>query len=283
MVTLVHDNTQVPLIDVAGIYLRPGRKHKLGYKKKTTFFLPAPFTKCTSTVPPVMEKLFQTSMVLTTDILQPSVFYSVDKLLCNITEKMIFIFIEKKSIFRYEKCGCTNPNLWGARWVMNMTTRETIRAHLCNEANTCFVSAMDQLLRSSSLFEAYCSECFEECTMTDFIIQASSLAAPYDWQKNAIKILVENSSVSLPPDWSTAWNTYITASYLAISVVRQSGLAENSTQTATIGLVDVLSNLGGQTGLWIGISFLSIMEVIEMLYRLLRYQCHKIYTTIQRQ
>ena len=222
-------------------------------------------------------------MVLITDILQLSVSYSVDKVLCNMTEKTIFIFIEMKSVFRYEKCGCTNPNLWAARWIVNMTTRETIAAHLCNMANRCFVTATDELLRSSSLFETYCSECFEECTMKDFIIQASSLAAPYDWQKDAIKIFVENSSVSLPTDWSTAWDTYITPSYLAISVVRQSGLVENSTQTATIGLVDVLSNLGGQTGLWIGISFLSIMEVIEMLYRLLRYRCHKIYAAIQRQ
>ena len=58
MVALVHDNIQVPLIEADGIYLRPGRKHKLGYKKKTTFFLPAPFTKCTSTVSPLMQKLF---------------------------------------------------------------------------------------------------------------------------------------------------------------------------------------------------------------------------------
>jgi hypothetical protein len=40
--------------------------------------------------------------------------------------------------------------------------------------------------------------------------------------------------------------------------------------------VDVLSNVGGQTGLWIGVSFLSIMELAEMLYRLVRYQYHAI-------
>ena len=58
LVSVIHDNTQVPLIDVAGIYLRPGRMHKLGYKKKTTFFLPAPFTRCNVKIPPVMQKLF---------------------------------------------------------------------------------------------------------------------------------------------------------------------------------------------------------------------------------
>ena len=57
MISLVHDNTQVPLIEAAGINLTPGRRHKLGYKKKTTFFLPAPFTPCTRTIPPTMERL----------------------------------------------------------------------------------------------------------------------------------------------------------------------------------------------------------------------------------
>jgi hypothetical protein len=36
MVAMVHDNAQVPVIDIAGIELAPGRKHKLGYKKKTS-------------------------------------------------------------------------------------------------------------------------------------------------------------------------------------------------------------------------------------------------------
>ncbi|CAF4410788.1 unnamed protein product, partial [Adineta steineri] len=38
------------------------------------------------------------------------------------------------------------------------------------------------------------------------------------------------------------------------------------------------SNVGGQTGLWIGISFLSLMELAEMIYRLIRSQCHRLWT-----
>ena len=54
----------------------------------------------------------------------------------------------------------------------------------------------------------------------------------------------------------------------------ESALVETCTETATLELVDVISNVGGQTGLWIGISFLSLMEIIEMFYRLIRHHFH---------
>ncbi|CAF1353790.1 unnamed protein product [Rotaria sordida] len=87
-----------------------------------------------------------------------------------------------------------------------------------------------------------------------------------------IKRFVENSTITLPANWSTIWHEHIHANYLAVSVVPETNIVENNTQTPTLTLVNVLSNIGGQTGLWIGISFLSIMEVIEMLYRLIRYE-----------
>lgn len=139
---------------------------------------------------------------------------------------------------------------------------------------------MNQLLDSPDLVDTYCSDCTTQCSVVDFIIQTSSLTAPVYWQKNSIKRFVENSTIPLPNDWSTAWTTYVETNYLSVSIVRESAIVENNTQTVTIGLVDVLSNIGGHTGLWIGISFLSIMEIIEMLYRLLRYQCQKIHSTI---
>ncbi len=58
MVAMIHDNTQLPLIDIAGIYLMPGRKHKLSYKKKATYFLPSPYTDCTDKIPSVMQAMF---------------------------------------------------------------------------------------------------------------------------------------------------------------------------------------------------------------------------------
>ncbi|MCC7160082.1 MAG: amiloride-sensitive sodium channel family protein [Ignavibacteria bacterium] len=58
VVAVVHDNTQLPLIEKVGITLAPGRKHKLGYRKKSTYFLSPPYTKCTSKISFAMQTMF---------------------------------------------------------------------------------------------------------------------------------------------------------------------------------------------------------------------------------
>ena len=77
----------------------------------------------------------------------------------------------------------------------------------------------------------------------------------------------------LPSNWSTTWLSEIENNYVGLDVVCQSPMLENLTEQPTITPIDVLSNVGGQSGLWIGVSFLSIMEFIEMLYRLVHFQC----------
>ena len=57
MVVMVHDNRAVPLIGIAGFELIPGRKHKLTYRKKASYFLPAPYSECTSNVPLAMRAM----------------------------------------------------------------------------------------------------------------------------------------------------------------------------------------------------------------------------------
>ena len=89
---------------------------------------------------------------------------------------------------------------------------------------------------------------------------------------SVIKYYAEQQNFPLPENWSTNWESEIANNFVGLEVVCQSFLVENMTQKALISLVDVLSGVGGQAGLWIGISFLSIMELIEMLFRLVRHQ-----------
>jgi hypothetical protein len=174
--------------------------------------------------------------------------------------------------FRYVECGCVNPFLWNTRTIILPGTNKTITAPVCSgsDIDPCYARAVENLLNSADLKEKYCSDCSQQCSIVDFAVQISSLLTPMEWQMGGIKQFVENSTIPLPSDWSTAWHTYIQTNYLAISVVRQSDIVENYTQSPKILEVDIISSIGGQTGLWIGMSFLSLMELIEMLYRVIR-------------
>jgi Amiloride-sensitive sodium channel len=57
-VALVHENGQAPLIETSGIYLEPGRQHKLNFRKKATYLLSAPYSSCTDNVPLPMKVTF---------------------------------------------------------------------------------------------------------------------------------------------------------------------------------------------------------------------------------
>ncbi|CAF3823949.1 unnamed protein product [Adineta steineri] len=269
-ISVVHDNTEIPRVDAEGIELTPGRKHKLAYKKKQTFLLPSPYTECTDKVS------FDMQTMLTH---YDGADYGNVEFICFQVCGQVYA---KCFCCSYEQCGCIDPTLWNTQSLVLPSTNKSIFAPLCKSSDTCYTQSFNTLLNSYDIQDIYCADCSQQCTVIDFFIQTSSLAVAFEWEMNGIKAFVENSSVPLPSDWSTTWRTYIPENYLVLRVVRDTNLIENYTQTAQLSVVDVLSNIGGQTGLWIGISFLSLMEFIEMLYRLVRYQCHLIQVAIQR-
>ncbi len=175
---------------------------------------------------------------------------------------------------RYHKCGCVSPSQWAARSVVLPGTDTVILAPLCNVTDSCYPKAAAELMITPSVRTIFCADCQQECSTVDFTIKSSALAAPARYLMAGIKQFVESSSIPLPANWFTTWPSEIEANYVALEVVCESNRVTTYTQEATISAVDVISNAGGQTGLWIGVSFLSLMEIAEMLYRLIRYQCY---------
>lgn len=152
-------------------------------------------------------------------------------------------------------------------------TADAIVPPFCGAADHCLWRANSAYISSSMHTNKAHLECPEQCARTEFLVKKSSLLAPAPWRLDRIKQFVENSSVPLPLNWFNASHNYISRNYLSISIVRETHLVENNIQRPSLKLIDVLSNIGGQTGLWLGISFLSIMEIFEMLFRLVRSQC----------
>jgi hypothetical protein len=184
--------------------------------------------------------------------------------------------------FRYNKCGCGNPFRWSIRSVVLPGTNSIVNISLCDIENSCYGGATSELMNTQSIWTTYCPDCTQECSSTDFTIKSSSLAAPPDFLLNDIKQFAELSTVPLPANWNTSWQTEIPASYVSLEVAYESTQSEVYSQQATLSFVDMISNVGGQTGLWIGISFLSLMEVTEMIYRLIRYQCYRLRKVIKK-
>ena len=58
MSVMVHDNTQLPLIDVAGMQMGTDLQYRLTYTKKTVTSLPSPYSTCTSQIPLAMSAMF---------------------------------------------------------------------------------------------------------------------------------------------------------------------------------------------------------------------------------
>ncbi len=182
----------------------------------------------------------------------------------------------------FQQCGCINPLQWSARSVVLPDTHQIFEAPLCDPLSTCYQYASVRFTTTPSLWDEFCSNCTQECSTVDFLLTPSSLTAPSIPFANVTKTFVESTSVSLPTNWTTDWFTEVENNYVSLQVVCESNQVENNTQEAAISAVDVLSNVGGMAGLWIGMSFLCIMEFVDLLYRLFRHEIRIIKQAIRR-
>lgn len=81
---MVHDNNEVPLVDLFGFELKPGEKYKLSFRKEASYFLSAPFTKCVNEPPLSMEPVLMN---------YPQANYEYSQSLCYRYVIQIFMFV----------------------------------------------------------------------------------------------------------------------------------------------------------------------------------------------
>ena len=167
-------------------------------------------------------------------------------------------------------CGCTSPDIWHVRSIVLPGTETVIDAQICDVLNSCWIDRSKEFVQNTSIWVKYCEDCGEECNYTDFLVQPTSLpvSASLDYDLLGIKAFVEQSNITLPDFWSENYATEIPKSYVSIEILTASTRVEKYIQQPAVGLGDLISNIGGQTGLWIGISFLSLFELLEMIVRL---------------
>ena len=276
IVAMIHENDRFPSVASGAMYFSTERRHRLNHRRKEFTFLPAPYTTCTTHANPAMQALFDQS---------PQTNYTYSIILCFdvclqtymwVDSQMFICLLDRNAMFHlsYDRCGCIRFFTWDIYSITPYGTDQLVNASHCGVSNLCPITAAREFVTNNSILDQYCTDCQQECEFVEFVVQTTSLTAMLDYDLDRLKDFVDNSTIPPPKNWSNIWQTEIPTSYVALEVITETSLVEIYTQQATTSPVDLLSNIGGQTGLWIGISFLSLLEVTEMLFRIIRAKCH---------
>ncbi|CAF0777772.1 unnamed protein product [Adineta ricciae] len=263
LITL-HDNDEFPVPTETGIYLRPGTSNLITYQKSETTFLPYPYSNCTTSVSDDLRGLY------TSTFIDPAA--SVDAVY---SESLCIELCQQSYI--YSQCSCIFPIPFFTRKIF---TNENIliSANGCNiliGQLACALRARQQLSSDDYLQSQWCSRCVPQCKHVDFQAVVSAQNAPSEGDKKYWQSLIStplaNISVLLPNNITQNFDYYFNRNYLKVQVSCSNKYTVEYNQEAKLSIVDTFSAIGGQTGLWIGLSVLSVIELCELIYRLSRH------------
>lgn len=247
---MLHESDQLPRISVGGYLLGTGQYHRVSFRKKEYSFLSSPYTSCTKKIDPGLQAFYDT---------MPLVDYSYSTQYC---------YEVCLQTYTYETCNCMNPVYWNIRSIVLKNGTKITNGVLCDSEDLCMINSIGTY--PTVLNQDYCQHCQAECGYNEYSIRTSSLPLLIDSIGNDLQPVIENLGVPLSSNWSETWKDDILESYLSIEVICESTRIEKFVQEATLDEIGLLSNIGGHTGLWIGISFLSLLELAEMFFRLIR-------------
>ena len=110
----------------------------------------------------------------------------------------------------------------------------------------------------------YLPTCPKECTTTEFQITLSQNSYPskneYDYLKRNSKLMSKFSNASLNDLKQSVYMVSIYFEDLKYTLI---------SQQAKTNLMDLVSSIGGSLGLFLGASFLSLIDIIQILIQIL--------------
>ncbi|CAF1616856.1 unnamed protein product [Adineta ricciae] len=233
-----------------GLTLAPGFAHLTTYHKILETFLPHPYSLCTSKVTEDLRALYRATYG--DGNISETIVYS--EAACNELCEQAYIF---------SQCSCILPIPFFARNVFKLDGSRT-SARTCSPITNEFARALvakKQLADSDELQTLWCAHCTSQCQYTHFNMDVSAQQAP----SNAVKatwataLFNANNTTSFlaPPDFVQRYDYYMDQNYFRVEIACGSKYVMEYKQEAKVSWIDVFASIGGQTGLWIGLSVLS--------------------------
>jgi hypothetical protein len=246
---VVHNQSTSPIMDNEGVHVSTGAETNIGIVRTFYQKLGSPFSSCISD---------PTSNTSSTSELYQAILNELGEK--SYRQKYCFKLCYQKEVLK--TCLCYDPKY------PNIPTFGKSTISSCR--TTIEVSCMTN---TSTLFEAndlntQCSNfCPAECLTVDYALSITTATYPTDNYLNWLQLqtLLTNKYTSQSP-----LTTQITNSLAKVNVFYNDIAYISFTESEKISTEDLLGNIGGQLGLFIGISFLSVIEVVELGLEIIR-------------
>ena len=237
-VVFVHNQSNPSLLNSKSILVPAGTETNLKIKKTFTSRLSSPYGNCLSDVS--TNSTFSST----------SFDYIVRVLNIAYTQEYCYsICLESKIV---DACGC---NSWYSPSYGNQP--------LCSYTDNCWKFINYLVTRNNLTVINDCvSQCPLECNSVDYGISTSNLKFPNRYYRTLLAqtSAIKSANISLSD---------ISDSVLRLNIFYETLTYTSNKETASIDAFTIMSNFGGTLGLFIGVSFLSFVEIFEFLYRIL--------------
>ena len=234
----IHNQSNPSLLNSKSILVPTGAETNLKVKRNFISRLSSPYGNCLSDVSIASEFSSQ------------SFDYIVKTLYVAYTQEFCYSICLQSKIVNV--CNC---NAWYLPSYGNQS--------LCSSTNECWKSTHYLVTRNNlSIINDCVSQCPLECNSIEYEVSTSSLAFPNRYYRTLLAqtSAIKSANVSLDDINSSVLRFNLFYETLAYTIQRE---------TASMDAFTIMSNFGGTLGLFLGVSFLSFIELFELVYRLL--------------
>ncbi|CAF1649642.1 unnamed protein product [Rotaria magnacalcarata] len=254
----IHRKDDIPILSQNSFFLAPTTFTKLIFSQRIISFS----QHCRNDLTPGMKQIFSSHDV-------------------RYSQALCFKLCELRYIRKV--CQCTDQSLMVYFQFFSQNNTKTPTSSIPCSTN-------EECLENRATFNSrqHCPDCLPECEIIQYKVQSSFAAYPntrsiekvlqrVDKHFKAMgQSLVQSNTSACSNNRKVALLDNIVAVEISASPVATEILAESPMYT----WVDVISSIGGQTGLWIGVSLISFVEIAELLFLLLCHCMEKIYQSI---
>ena len=249
---IVHNQSYTPIIDNEGVYISVGSETNIAIQRNFYSRQSAPFSDCIDDP--------------TSNASSSSELYKL--ILNRLGEKMY------RQAFCYKMCYqlsvVNNCSCYDNAYYNTNDTNANIQS--CHNDST--VSCMN-MIKSYYLVNGFSSLCDQSCPSECFSVSYTTIvhASTYPtgryldllMQQKTLTEMFSNSS-----QYSASLSTYIQNSVAKINIFYNDLSYNILIESASITWDVLLGNIGGSLGLFVGISFLSIIELFEIAFETIR-------------